>query len=120
MYIHLKAFILSIEFFATCPRLFSSILWIFRGHSPECLTTFSGMFNGVPQNVFGNIPGIFGAIRRNVQRHSPGCMRTIPGMFGDIPWNLRGHSSYSPLSRHFVPHSCITVFTHSRLPEVLL
>ena len=40
MYIHLKPFILSTECFTTCHRLFSNILWIFRGHSPECLATF--------------------------------------------------------------------------------
>ena len=35
MYIHPKPFILSTKCFTTCRRLFSNILWIFRGHSPE-------------------------------------------------------------------------------------
>ena len=35
MYIHPKPFILSTKCFTTCHRLFSNILWVFRGHSPE-------------------------------------------------------------------------------------
>ena len=97
MYSHPKPFILSTECFTTCHRLFSNILWIFRGHSPECLATF---------------PGIFGDIPRNVWRHSLTCLATFPGI---------QHSPYSPRSPHSVPRSCIPGFIHSRcLPVILL
>ena len=46
-------------------------------YSPECFTTF---------------PGIFGDIPRNVLRHSPKCLGTFPGMFEDIPRNVWRHS----------------------------
>ena len=77
MYIHPKPFILSTECFTTCYRLFSNILWIFRGHSKECLATFPGIFGDIPQNVRGN---------------SPECLATFPRMFEDIPKNVWPHS----------------------------
>ena len=51
MYIHLKPFILSTECFTTCHRLFSNILWIFRGHFQGFFTTFPGMFGDIPRNI---------------------------------------------------------------------
>ena len=95
MYIHPKPFILSTECFTTCHRLFSNILWIFRGHSPECLATF---------------PGIFGDIPRNVWRHSPTCLATFPGI---------QHSPYSPRSPHSVPSSCIPGFIYPHFTSQL-
>ena len=61
------------ECFTTCHRLFSNLLWIFRGHSPECLATFPGMFEVIPRSVW---------------RHSPECLRSFPGMFENIPRNI--------------------------------
>ena len=70
MYIHPKPFILSIECFTTCHRLFSNIPRNFLRYSPEYLATFPGIFGDIPQNVWW---------------HSPECLRTFPGMFGNIP-----------------------------------
>ena len=46
-------------------------------HSPECLTTFTGMFGYIPRTVW---------------LHSPECLATFPGMFDDIPRNVGRHS----------------------------
>ena len=95
MYIHPKPFILSTECFTTCHRLLSNIIWIFRGHSPECLAISPGIFGDIPQNVWrhfpeylATFPRIFGDIPRNVWPHYPKCLRTFPGMFGHIPRNI--------------------------------
>ena len=99
MYIHPKSFILSTECFTACDILFSNILWIFRGHSPECLATFPGIFGDIPRNVWGHSPeclatflGMFEDIPWNVWPHSSECLRTFPGMFEDIPRNVWPHS----------------------------
>ena len=83
MYIHPKPFILSIECFTTCHRLFSNIF----EYSPEFFTTFA--------RIFGDIP-------RNIWRHSPECLVTFPQMFEDIPRNVWQHSLEYNISP--IPH----------------
>ena len=64
-------------------------------HSLECLATFPGIFDDIPQNIWrrfpeclATFPGIFGDIPWNAWRHFPECLTTFPGIFGDVPRNV--------------------------------
>ena len=83
-------------------KVFSNFHRNVQPHSPECLTTFPGMFDDTPRNVSGHspkclaiFPGMFEDILRNVWQyplnvsgHSPEFLRILPGIFGDISRNI--------------------------------
>ena len=79
--------------------LYPIIIFIYNEnwqYSPECLATFSRMFEDIARNVWQYSRGCFRTFPGIFWQHSPECLETFREMLPSIPENNVKHSGECP------------------------